>query len=464
MKYWQKTFLATLSLFLVALNGCAFLLFDTSWQSALASERERGFSEHGFISDHLKEDITAILSRSGPQDNAISSLYQSYSAYYYSQGTYIALQDSNGGRYTNVPGLSSAPVVPADGSASSKINTSNGIPYLYVSGRIGATGYSLVTAHSVSGLQTRTDTLASTLVIGSTCISALLALALFFILKGLTAPIRKLSAAASSLAEGDYAIRAGVRGRDELSDLAWRFNGMADKIQSQIHELTEEAEKKQRFIDDLAHEMRTPLTAIGGYAQYLMAAAATEDERLSALEYISRESRRLSELSEKLLMLTRLRGSAPVCERVEFSRLFGDLHAAVINQADERRVLLVLNDNHTVWRSDGTLLFMLLLNLVQNALRACSEGGKVTVTADMSCVEVRDDGCGMDEASLAHVTEPFYRVDKSRSRAGGGAGLGLSICQSICDSLGLSLTIQSMKGKGTSVNVLQVHDTFETAP
>jgi two-component system, OmpR family, sensor kinase len=163
-------------------------------------------------------------------------------------------------------------------------------------------------------------------------------------------------------------------------------------------------------------------------------------------------------------MLTRLRQCAPVCERVEFSRLFGDLRAAVINQADERNVGLGLKDNNTVWRSDGMLLYMLLLNLVQNAIHACGKGGKVTVTADTACIEVRDDGCGMDEESLAHVTEPFYRVDKSRSRAEGGAGLGLSICRAICDSLGLSLRIESMKGKGTSVHVLQVHDISETAP
>jgi signal transduction histidine kinase len=286
MKYWQKIYLATLVLFLVALNVGAFLLFDTSWQSALASERQRGFSEHGFISDNLKEDITAILLRDDVSGDAVSSLYRTYSQYYYAQGTFIALQNSAGTRDTNNPSLASAPSAPVDGSLASKIAVSNGVPYLYVSGRVGDTGYWLVTARSVAAFLERTNALSQILILGSIGISVLLAVALFFILKGFTSPIHKLSVAASLLAEGDYAVRAGVRGRDELSELARRFNGMADKIQSQIHELREEAERKQRFIDDLAHEMRTPLTAIGGYAQYLTAAAITEDERLSALEYI----------------------------------------------------------------------------------------------------------------------------------------------------------------------------------
>lgn len=462
MKYWQKIFLASLLLFLVGLNVGIYLLYDTAYRTALETERERGFSEHGFISDSLKEDIASILSRGDQSDSAIKDLFQSYGAYYITQGVSIAIKDADSELYTNIPGMAAAPDAPGDGAQASKIAIIDKTPYLYVSGRISGTGYTLTTARSVETLQKNTDTLAMELIMGSMCISALLAIALYFILNRLTSPIQKLSNAATALAGGDYGIRADARGRDELSELARRFNGMADKIQAQISELNMETEKKQHFIDDLAHEMRTPLTAIGGYAQYLTGAAITEDERLSALCYISYESKRLSEISEKLLILARLRNGDIAAENVPMRKLFEDIHLATIQAANDHHVALHFDIKKKAWKSDGTLLYMLILNLIQNAIQACFEGGEVSISADESCIEVKDNGCGMDAQSLAHATEPFYRADKSRSRKGGGAGLGLAICKSICECLQLTLTIESIPGMGTTVKVLQNHDNSTT--
>ena len=307
MKYWQKTYFATLLLFLLALNAGTFLLFRTAFSTSLSAERERGFSEHGFIREGLEKDVAAVLERSGDQsDAALNSLFQSYSDYYAGQDISLMLQDAQGGRQGYVPEPLNAPSVPEDGSQSSIIKSVSDIPYLYVSGFVGDTGYALVTARSVAAIRHRADTLAYTLMLGSAGLSALLAAALYLILKKLTHPIKTLAGAAAALAEGDYGVRADVNGRDELAGLARRFNDMAEKIQSQISELTCEAEKKQRFIDDLAHELRTPLAAIRGYAQYLAEADINEDERLTALLYISRESARLADMSEKLLTLTKL--------------------------------------------------------------------------------------------------------------------------------------------------------------
>jgi signal transduction histidine kinase len=463
MKYWQKTYIATLLLFLVALNAGAFLMYHAALNTSLSAERERGFAEHGFIAGSLENDIASVTSR-GSGTAGLSALFQSYADYYMRQGVFIMLTDANGSGTGYVPMPKNAPPAPSDGSQAVVVRDTAATSYLYASGLVGETGYTLVTAHSVAAMRQQANDLARTLLIGSAGLSTVLAAALYLLLKKLTRPIHTLSGAAAALAAGDYGARAALRGKDELADLAGRFNAMADKIQAQIVELTDEADKRQRFIDDLAHELRTPLAAIGGYAQYLAAADITEDERLSALQYISRESDRLADMSDKLLILARLRNEDVALLHTPLPPLFEDVRTTSAHMAEAKKVSLVFDIADTAWRSDDTLLRMLFLNLVSNAIHACGEGGTVHVTANDSGAMVSDDGCGMNAEALAHASEPFYRADKARSRRAGGAGLGLSICERICINLGLKMQIRSTPGAGTTVSILQVDNNAGTQP
>ncbi len=458
MKYWQKIFLSTLLLFLTALNVGAYLVSMAAYKTSLESERERSFSEHGFISGAMNDDIEAITAREETPDSAVwESLFQRYARYYASQGIMLAMKDPNGKLYSNIPTIGTAPDLSDDGAKTSAIAELNGSPTLFVNGGIGSSGYSLITARSAADMQLRADDLTRTLCIGSALMAAVLALALYMILKSLTHPIKKLAEAATAMAAGDYGVRAAIRGRDEIAELAARFFNMAQTIEAQITELKCEAENKQRFIDGLAHEMRTPLAAIGGYAQYLCDAAVNEEDRLSACAYISRQSACLADLSEKLLMLTKLRTAAPVIEMVSLKKLFDDVKKTF----PSCRALLRFRAGRVVWQTDSTLLSMLLINLVNNATHACQKGCTVSVTAQDRRIVVQDNGCGISEESLIHLTEPFYRADASRSRRGGGAGLGLSICESICQCLGYSMKIESEDGKGTKVTVLQIDNIAE---
>lgn len=453
MKYWQKIYLSTLILFLAALNMGAYLLFSAAFKTSLESERERSFAEHGFICGALEDDIEAIQSRGEDTGDAVwNSLFTRYARYYESQNIFITIKDPSGKTYSNIPAGSAPLRIPADGGKASVIADEGGMPVLFVSGLIGSSGFGLITARSVTGMQQRADDLSRTLTIGSALMSAVLALALYVILKSLTRPIKKLSDAATAVAGGDYGYRAKIRGRDEIAELAQRFFTMAQTIETQITALKGEAESKQRFIDDLAHEMRTPLAAIGGYAQYLSDAAVSDEERLTACGFLTRQSARLADLSEKLLMLTRLRVAAPIKEKVKFAPLFADAQKTLGASGAAVR----FQAGRTVWQSDGTLLSMLLINLINNAKRACGERGEIRVTVDAKKLIVADNGCGISRDCLSHLTEPFYRADRARSREGGGVGLGLSICQSICDCLGYAMQIESEEGKGTTVTVLQL--------
>lgn len=462
MKYWKKTYLATLLLFLLALNFGAYLLFHAAFGTTLQAERDRGFAEHAFIRDGLNKDIASLLEHGSGSDMALDSLFQTYRIFYARQSIHILLQDTQGRRWADITEPDIELTAAADGSLTSVIVTVEETPNLYVRSVMPDIGYTLTTVRSVAALHMRINELSSTLIIGSVALSVLLSAALYLILKRLTKPIQTLSRAALTLANGDYGIRAVVSGKDELAELALRFNTMADKIQQQIAELMCEAEKKQRFIDDLAHEMRTPLSAIGGYAQYLATAAITEEERSSAFAYIFRESARLADMSEKLLTLTMLRNQEVQLKDVPLRHLFADLERAVKNMAADRHVVLNFDIADVKWRGDETLLYMLLLNLIKNAVDACSENGAVHIHANAIEITVKDSGCGMDKKALTRATEPFFRVDASRSRKAGGTGLGLSICQSICASLHYKLMISSVLGTGTTVSVLQADDNFMT--
>lgn len=138
-------------------------------------------------------------------------------------------------------------------------------------------------------------------------VSGLLAVGLWFALKGLGRPLARLAEAARAIGAGDYTVRAQEGGGAEISRLASAFNEMARHTGETVAGLEEAAQEKQRLADSMAHELRTPLTAIGGYAEYIARAELSEDERAEAAQIIQQETRRLSSMSERLLAMASLR-------------------------------------------------------------------------------------------------------------------------------------------------------------
>lgn len=202
------------------------------------------------------------------------------------------------------------------------------------------------------------------------------------------------------------------------------------------------AQQRQELIDALAHEMRTPLTAILGGVRLLERASLPEEQRASLLASMAREAQRLSDMDARLLQLTRLEHDAP-----DFTR-FSSMEMA--REALSAFEGVVLDGEDAVFLGERELTIQLLRNLVVNAQRA---GGDLPVRVTMRAdgFTVTDHGCGMTREQLARAFEPFYKADKSRTRAAGGAGLGLTLCQRIAKLHGGTLEIASEPGKGTRV-------------
>ena len=273
----------------------------------------------------------------------------------------------------------------------------------------------------------------------------------------LTTPIRSLGRAANQLASGDYSTRAKVMGNDEIGELAGNFNHMADAIEKNIQELEDVARRQEDFTGSFVHELKTPLTSIIGYADMLRSQDLGKDVRFKAASYIFSEGKRLENLSLSLMNLLVVGRSEAETGAVNMRRLCTE--AARISQPamKAKGLSLAVQAEEGVIQGDGALLQTLLQNLLDNARKATDSGGQVTLTGRKTAegyqITVADQGRGIPRRELDKITEPFYMVDKSRSRAEGGAGLGLALCKEIAELHRGRLDFESTEGAGTSVTV-----------
>ncbi len=215
-------------------------------------------------------------------------------------------------------------------------------------------------------------------------------------------------------------------------------------------------ETQRQLIGSMSHELKTPLTAIKGYAETLLQVELSKEQEEKALRYIDRESGRLSRLSEKMMELTRL--YEPECEitlqKVSLEKLLAEVEESVRHRLNGKRISLVREGE---WQgkslaADPDLMASFLINLINNSVTASEEGSHIYVGANGHALWVRDEGCGIPPAEVDKVRKAFYRVDKSRSRKSGNMGLGLALCEQIAAVHGGTMEIESEVGKGTKVS------------
>ena len=239
-----------------------------------------------------------------------------------------------------------------------------------------------------------------------------------------------------------------------------------------FHEVTELKRLEQiraDFVANVSHEMRTPLTAIQGYAETLLHNPPGDPAMARQfLNVVTRHSERLGRLIDDLLALSDLEmGNANVrMQRVATRPLLERVLELFRQQASEKRIRIRADAGADIpdLLGDEDRLQQLLINLIDNALKYTPDRGEVLVQAGMEpgpngdgerrlALTVSDTGCGIPEKDLPRLTERFYRVDKARSRELGGTGLGLAIVKHITQAHGGDLKIESQLGKGTRVSI-----------
>ena len=288
---------------------------------------------------------------------------------------------------------------------------------------------------------------------------------MLFIASLLTMPIRLLTKATRRMAAGDYAYRARQVSRDELGQLTHDFNGMANALEENISKLEEEIEAREAFMGAFAHELKTPLTAIIGYADMLRSHKMDEEKSIMSANYIYTEGKRLEAMSFRLLDIMVAKQEEADLQEIPVKELFAYLREMF---AEKKEMDIRFTYDEAVVMMEANLIKTVLVNLIDNACKASETGGVIEVTGQETDegyrMAVRDYGIGIPEAEQHKIVKAFYMVDKSRARSKNGAGLGLALCAEILKIHRSELQIESKVGEGSCFSFIlpmEIRGTYE---
>jgi len=264
--------------------------------------------------------------------------------------------------------------------------------------------------------------------------------------------LKELNATAADIAKGNYDKRVNVRGKNEIATLGTTFNQMAEAVETRTKSLEESERQKTLFMGNLTHELKTPLAAISGYAQTLLTVRLDEADEAEALGYIDEECKRLERLSKKMLRLLELDTEQKLeLHEIPVRQLFEQTGRLCRKLLETKGVTLQYEEHGECFLVEEDLMTEVLVNLVDNANKASKQGDTIRLIANDHQILVQDTGCGIPEEEQKKILEPFYMIDKSRSRKNGGAGLGLALTALILKRHDVTLAIESEEGKGTTM-------------
>lgn len=453
MKLFAKIFLYATILISAAILFSGYLLITFSAQNAL--ERETAWALNQYQYDKFTVQSWLISYGSAADGEMTADRLASLST---ELGNPAALFDENRNLlFSNTPTQLDLSFVDGvtDEVIVHGIQSSESGDFLLIAGKVrqGGVLLYLLTATDISSVTVQKD-----LMTGSFGRVYFIALGLSMLLiiaasTFLTRPINRMTRATARIAGGKYDERLPARGSDEIGVLAENFNIMADAVEDKIDELSRSARQKEDFVANFAHELKTPLTSVIGYADMLYQKELSPAEVKSAAWYILSEGLRLEALSLKLMDLIMLDRRDFVLEEIEAEQLIESTVHGLLPLLSEKKVSIRLKAENRLVMAEYDFFKTLLLNLIDNAIKAGSkkihitgkrESGRYTIT-------VSDDGCGIPDSELERITEAFYMVDKSRSRKQHGAGLGLSLASKIAEIHGDQLRFHSVENAGTVV-------------
>ncbi|MDD6062148.1 MAG: HAMP domain-containing sensor histidine kinase [Oscillospiraceae bacterium] len=295
-------------------------------------------------------------------------------------------------------------------------------------------------------------------------ISALITLAVafvavYFMSYELTRPLRQMSEATKRYAEGDFSMRIQVDGRNEMADLAKAFNSMAKDLASL-------ESSRRSFVANVSHELKTPMTTIGGFIDGILDGTIEKDQQEHYLRIVSDEVKRLHRLVVSMLNLSKIEAGELALKRRDFDvseMIFRTILG--FEQLIEQKGFEITgleNMQSVIISGDEDLLTQVVYNLIDNAVKFTPEGGEIhfDVVHDMQkvYVSIRNSGKGVSSEEIERIFERFYKVDKSRSYDVKGAGLGLYITKSIVEMHGGSIKASSLENQYTEFSFwLPIH-------
>lgn len=326
------------------------------------------------------------------------------------------------------------------------------------------------------------------------------ALVMYFISMYLTRPLEILNRVTDEIAKGKYDTRVGVKTQDEIGHLSEKFNYMAESVENHIDELNDMIHRREQFVADFTHEIKTPMTTIIGYADTLRSREITREDQIRALSYIFSEGRRLEKMSAELFELIYLKHNEIEKTNINMENFGNNIKEIVVPILEQKDITLNTMFEPAVISGNQELLISVFVNIIDNARKASDKGASIsfigrTILSESEmqgceCAEgealgreltrgefeeyklseseswenqqntvwkyvfeVTDNGIGMSEEDVKSICDEFYMADKSRSRKEGGAGLGMSIVKMILDKHNAKMEIESKLYEGTKIRI-----------
>lgn len=457
MKFFYKLFLSTVLLLTVALSASEYITVSTSLRNSLNREVTSELSQHQMVKYAIESDMLNAFGSSSINRDTLAEIVQQ-SAQLRSEGGSIALyQEEEDEIYSTLSVSWDGGQLNAE-SLTYYVTNIGGVRWLLVGSAFeqNQTELLLITARDLTKVYQEAELLLRNGRIIYLVIILCVSVVTLILSWLLTRPIRRLQQASVSFAQGDYQQRVTIHSRDEFGALGNTYNQMADTIQGKITALEQAAQEREEFVANFAHEMKTPMTSIIGYADTIYQKSLSPEEIHHAASYIVNEGMRLEALSFKLLELSALERQDFLLEETELQPFFDDVLETMTPSAARRGIALSFHCDNSWVRMEVDLFKTLIVNLLDNALKS---GGTVVILRGEARGEdyeitVTDNGRGIPQEDLERITEAFYMVDKSRSRKEHGAGLGLALAAKIASLHGTSLRYESELGTGTTVRIL----------
>lgn len=268
----------------------------------------------------------------------------------------------------------------------------------------------------------------------------------------LTRKIKILNQTVKEVEKGNYTAKVKKLGNDEIGNVGKSFNKMTDALQKNISEIERVSENRKKFIGNLTHEIRTPLTSIVGYSSLIKNRKVTKEEVI--LEYNKRiydEGKYIEEISQKLMDLLLLQNGSIERNIInlseELNEIIENMQTTFPNVIFQKKIEKDIYANF-----DKTLLKTLIINLTKNAINAYENNPIVRIELDSKkVIKVIDYGKGIKQDELEKIKEPFYTLSKDRNRKFSGMGLGLPLCIQIVEMQEGKLEIESKENEGTKI-------------
>ena len=269
-------------------------------------------------------------------------------------------------------------------------------------------------------------------------------------LKNIFRPIEQINEATKKVALGEYDIELETKREDEIGELTNNFNKMTHGLKS-----TENLQKE--FINNVSHEIKTPVSSIEGFAKFLKDKNLTDEEREEYANIIIEEAKRLENLTGKILKLSKLNNQEIITNKqeIEVAEQIRKAISLLEPKWSKKDIKINVSLEERTFLGDEDLIFQVWVNIIDNAIKFSNEGGSIDIKVyekdDNINVEIKDHGIGMKEEELEKVYDRFYQIDRSHSKE--GSGLGLAIVKRIVELSEGKIEIKSKENKGTTVIV-----------